>query len=918
MRLGELNVSLVKTLVYGFSGVEEVAIGEVSLQITLGTSPLTQTHIIRFLVMDTPSTYNVILGRPTLNKFEAILSTVHMKLKFPVGREVGEVRGDQEDSRRCYADGVRVASKKRGEIVHSLQEVQRTVDTDNKKPRVTPMEELLTIELWPQTPVCTTRIDSEMSGEVCRELIAFLQENHDVFSWGPRDLKGIDPKFVQHRLNIRTDTRPIKQKRRHFGAEKDGIIAAEVERLLQAGHVKEIQFPNWLSNVVLVKKAEGKWRMCIDFRDINKACPKDHYPLPRIDQLVDSTAGYELLSMMDASQGYHQIMLHPDDHKNVSFVTAADTFCYVVMPYGLKNVGATYQRLVDTMFRSQLGRNMEVYVDDMLVKSKEARTHIEDLRETFAKLRQYEMKLNPAKCSFGVRAGNFLGYMVTERGIEVNPEKVQAVLGMRSPRTVKEVQVLTGRMAALGRFISGSAARSLPFFEVLKKNKSFVWTAECQLAFDQLKAYLVQVPLLPKPIKNESLLLYVAAGQGVVSSVLGAEQRYSDIEKIAYAIMISAQKLKPYFLSHAIIVRTNYHLKQILSNPEVSGRMVKWAVELGQYDVEFQPRVAIKEQVLADFIQETTPGCGEVEGEVWEAHVDGSSIIGGCGVGIVLTSAKGEVSEYAVRLAFRASNNEAEYEAIKEGLMLAWARRVRFIRVFSDSQLIVQQIKGAFDVKDERMGRYVAQIFKLMAQFDHCKVTQIPREENRRADFLARMASSAAGVRERSISLRVETECDAKAKVLSIEVKKDWRQPLLAFLRGEKVSGRKEQDKMHEGCCGNHTGAKSLAKRLLQAGYFWPPMKKDSGDLVKRCSKCQRHAPLIHVPAEELGIMTSPSPFSQWGIDIVGPFPVASGRSHPQANGQVEVTNRIIVSGIKKRLEEAKGAWTEELAVLWA
>ncbi|KAL0455804.1 UNVERIFIED_CONTAM: hypothetical protein Slati_0919600 [Sesamum latifolium] len=137
-----------------------------------------------------------------------------------------------------------------------------------------------------------------------------------------------------------------------------------------AGHIREIQFSEWLSNVVLVSKPGGKWRMCIDFRDLNKICPKDYYPLPRIDQLVDSTSGCKLLSMMDASQGYHQIMLAPEDHTRVSFITLDGTFCYVAMPFRLKNAGATYQRLVDKIFRPQLGRNMEVYVDDMLVKAK--------------------------------------------------------------------------------------------------------------------------------------------------------------------------------------------------------------------------------------------------------------------------------------------------------------------------------------------------------------------------------------------------------------------------------------------------------------------------------------------------------------------------------------------------------------------
>ncbi|KAL0444190.1 UNVERIFIED_CONTAM: putative enzymatic polyprotein [Sesamum latifolium] len=212
---------------------------------------------------------------------------------------------------------------------------------------------------------------------------------------------------------------------------------------MAAGHIEEIQFSEWLSNVVLVPKPRGKWRMCIDFRDLNKACPKDFYPLPWIDQLVDSTSDCELLSMMDASQGYHQIMLALEDWKKVSFITSEGTFCYVAMPFGLKNAGATYQRLVDKIFRPQIGRNVEVYIDDMLVKSKKAEEHVEDLEETFSVLRKYKLKLNPAKCAFRVQGGRFLGFMVTQRGIEANPLKIKDIIDMKAPTCLNERKEFT-------------------------------------------------------------------------------------------------------------------------------------------------------------------------------------------------------------------------------------------------------------------------------------------------------------------------------------------------------------------------------------------------------------------------------------------------------------------------------------------
>ncbi|KAL0289199.1 UNVERIFIED_CONTAM: Retrovirus-related Pol polyprotein from transposon [Sesamum angustifolium] len=278
---------------------------------------------------------------------------------------------------------------------------------------------------------------------------------------------------------------------------------------MAAGHIQAIQFPEWLSNVVLVPELGGKCRMCIDFRELNKACPKNFYPLPRIDQLVNSTSGCESLSMMDASQGYHQIMLALEDRKRVSFITSTGTFCYVAIPFGLKNADATYQRLVDKIFRPQIGRNIEVYVDDMLVKNKEVRDHIADLEEMFSILRKYQLKLNPGKCAFEVKGGCFLGLMVTQRGIEVNPLKIKVVLDMKAPTNVNEVQRLTGRISTLSRFISKAAKKSLHFFK-LQKAKKFEWATSCEQAFKEHKKYLAGLSLLVKPIQGDTLYLHLS------------------------------------------------------------------------------------------------------------------------------------------------------------------------------------------------------------------------------------------------------------------------------------------------------------------------------------------------------------------------------------------------------------------------
>ena len=234
----------------------------------------------------------------------------------------------------------------------------------------------------------------------------------EVFAWKQEDMGEVDPAVITHRLNVNPLFKLVKQKKRSFALERQKAINEEVGKLLQPKAIREVEYLEWFANVVLVKKANGKWRLCIDFTDINRACPKDSFPLPRIDLIVDATAGHELLSFMDAFSGYNQISMDPNNQEKTSFFTSQGTYCYRVMPFGLKNVGATYQRLVNRMLQKQIGTFMEVYIDDMLVKSIKAELHITHLAEAFQVLKRYNMKSNPAKCAFGVSARKFLGFLV--------------------------------------------------------------------------------------------------------------------------------------------------------------------------------------------------------------------------------------------------------------------------------------------------------------------------------------------------------------------------------------------------------------------------------------------------------------------------------------------------------------------------
>jgi hypothetical protein len=201
-------------------------------------------------------------------------------------------------------------------------------------------------------------------------LVDFLRANADIFAWSPSDMPGILREVAEHSLDILPHSRAVQQQLRRFDKERWGAIGAELRKLLEAGFIKEVFHPTWLANPVLVKKKNGKWRMCVDYTSLNKACPKVHFPLPRIDQIVDSTAGCELLCFLDAYSGYHQIKMKESDQLAASFITPFGMYCYVTMPFGLRNAGATYQRCMQHVFGDHIWRTVEAYVDDIVVKTR--------------------------------------------------------------------------------------------------------------------------------------------------------------------------------------------------------------------------------------------------------------------------------------------------------------------------------------------------------------------------------------------------------------------------------------------------------------------------------------------------------------------------------------------------------------------
>ncbi|XP_073137597.1 uncharacterized protein [Henckelia pumila] len=329
MGIDNAQLTPINTTLVGFSVEVVEALGEISLPLSLGSYPKRVTKMVKFLVVNASSTYNVIPGRPSLNVFQVVGSTYHMKMKFPTTEGIGEAIGDSRLARECHANILRDPAncKKRSRVDKISTQKRRHPRTDEprndrvhtikseveKLKHMEATKTLKIIEVTPGSPDRTLKIGTEMHAKIEHMITTFLREN--VFAWEGEPLPGIPHEYALHQLNVESRIKPVKQKKRSFGVEKNKHITVEVEKLVKTKYIRPVTYPEWLENVVLVPKPGGKWRLFINFADLNKACPKDLFPLPRIDLLVDSTAGCELLSFQDAYQGYNQIFLAPKDQE---------------------------------------------------------------------------------------------------------------------------------------------------------------------------------------------------------------------------------------------------------------------------------------------------------------------------------------------------------------------------------------------------------------------------------------------------------------------------------------------------------------------------------------------------------------------------------------------------------------------------
>ena len=392
-----------------------------------------------------------------------------------------------------------------------------------------------------------------------------------------------------------------------------------------------------------------------------------------------------------------------------------------------------------------------------------------------------------------------------------------------------------------------------------------------------------------------------------------AELNYTTIEKLVLSLVFAVRRLRRFFQAHAVTVLTDQPIRQILAQPDRSGRLAKWAIELGEHDIGYKPRISIKGQALADFLTEmpedkivvNTTEVPALKQPSWTLFTDGASSREGAGAGIILTSPTGERSTYALRFNFKCSNNEAEYEALMSGLRLAKSLRVQHLHVSTNSMLVANQINGTYEAKEVHIKKYLAETQVLLKNFKHVEVVQVPRSKNKEADALSKLASVVFTHLAKEVLVEVQPQRSIETETIQVlaiqESGQSWMTPWIKYLEEGRLPEDLNQarkirinapmytilentlyrrgfftpwlkcveatvrkqiiEEMHAGMCGAHTGSRAVAQKVLRAGYFWPSLTSDTTEIIRRCRSCQVHSNIPALPKTELTSISSPWPF---------------------------------------------------------
>ncbi|WJZ87890.1 hypothetical protein VitviT2T_007238 [Vitis vinifera] len=536
-------------------------------------------------------------------------------------------------------------------------------------------------------------------------------------------------------------------------------------------------------------------------------------------------------------------------------------------------------------------KDVEVYVDDMIVKSRGRADHLAALERFFERTRKFRLRLNPKKCTFGVTSGKLLGHMVSDRGIEVDLDKIKAILDMPVPRTEKEIRGFLGRLQYISCFIARLTDICEPIFCFLRKNQPMVWNDDCQIAFEKIKEYLLSPPILVPPMPGRPLLLYLSVSDMVLGCMLAQlddsgkeraiyylskrmleyEMRYVMIECMCLALVWATRRLRHYMAEYSVCLISQLDpLRFLFDRPALTGRLKRWLVLLTEFDIQYVSQKSIKGSIVVDhlaslLISEGRPVDDDFPDEEFIAmtslsgwRIDGAANQLGFGIGVLLISPQGDHIPRSVRLVFSdrhpATNNIVEYEAST---------------LASSVDIPIDVVICPLLIESRFAPAYCCLIGETETQDDlpwYHDIYQLLRSS---------IYPEAATAKDRRALRQLATRFVICGETL-------YRRSAdgMLFLCLDRTSADRAMREVHAGVCGPHMGGHMLARKIMRTGYFWMTMETDCCRFVQRCPECQTHGDLIHAPPSELHALTSPWPFSVWGIDIIGKVSPKSSSGH--------------------------------------
>eukprot|EP00742_Colponemidia_sp_Colp-10_P010829 GILJ01011943.1.p1 GENE.GILJ01011943.1~~GILJ01011943.1.p1 ORF type:complete len:1522 (-),score=171.97 GILJ01011943.1:111-4676(-) len=448
--------------------------------------------------------------------------------------------------------------------------------------------------------------NDHLTNEQAEDLKRLLLQNSHVFAEHKR--RKAKPLTITHKIDI-DGHRPLKQRPYRLGRKEIEVQKKEVGSMLESGVIRH-SASDWSSPVVIVRKKDGSNRFCVDYRRLNAITKKDVYPLPRIDDTLDSLGRATIFSTLDLASGYWQIPMAPEDIEKTAFTTHDGLFEFTVMPFGLCNAPATFQRTMDVVLSGLKWECCLVYIDDIIIYSRSFDQHLRDLQSVFSRLGDYGLLLKLKKCFFAKSRLRYLGHVISKEGIAADPDKISAVKLMPPPRDVTGIRRFLGMASYYRRFIRGFSSIAQPLTSLTRKDSLFCWSPECQRSFEDLKEALTTSPILAFPRFDEPFVVFTDASAYGLGGILSqkheerevvicyasrtmnkAEGNYSTTERECLAVVWAIQLFRPYLQGNPFTIVTDHNsLQWLMSMKGPTGRLARWSLKLQEFDFSLKYR----------------------------------------------------------------------------------------------------------------------------------------------------------------------------------------------------------------------------------------------------------------------------------------------------------------------------------------